>query len=149
MSPKIKGLPKKRTFKTVLLLPILQPPFISDSSSQDMNGGWRIGRSSAVLKVRFFFGTPCTFVEKNDKYEVCARVSKAGQCFNRFFSLLFPTISTKAMVITTIPSNIPGQEFSTKLCATRKPIFMKFYQPPYFIKKIILTNRSRVNDPLF
>ena len=35
--------------------------------------------------------------------------------------LLFtiPAISTKAMVITTIPSNMPGQEFSTKLCVTR------------------------------
>ena len=29
--------------------------------SQDMNGGWRIGRSSTVLKVRFF-GTLCRIV---------------------------------------------------------------------------------------
>ena len=34
--------------------------------------------------------------------------------------LTIPTISTKPMVLTTIPSlNMPGQEVSAKLCATR------------------------------
>ena len=33
--------------------------------------------------------------------------------------LTIPTTSTKAMVITTIPSNLPGPEFSIKLRATR------------------------------
>ena len=33
--------------------------------------------------------------------------------------LTIPTTSTKAMVVTTIPSNLPGPEFSIKLRATR------------------------------
>ena len=57
---------KKRTFRTVLLHRPPNPPAsililrvhkYSDSSSQDMNGGWRIGRSSTVLKVRLFWDT--------------------------------------------------------------------------------------------